>query len=81
MMEEIDPVMLFVMSLPFLLLAASLFLYTVRARRKDSGCYPNRPMDNREKRAYWAMKHFMQEDALPNTFFKSGDARKRKTGW
>jgi len=32
-------------------------------------CYPMRAMDNRERRAAWAVKHYLQNDAMPNTFF------------
>ena len=47
--------------------------------QQDRRCYPMRPMDNRERRALWAVKRYLNEPAMPNTFFNF-PIRKHGTG-
>ena len=62
------------LALPVLVLVAVIVSSRRTFPRQHRDCYPSRPMDNREKRASWAMKHYLSEDAMPNNFgwnFKS----------
>lgn len=43
------------------------FIATPRGRRDQ---YPWRPMDNRERRAAWAVRWYCKFKAPPNEFFK-----------
>jgi len=50
-------------------LALILAAFFDRHWKQDSHSYPMRPLDNRERRAAWAIKHYLQNEAMPNTFF------------
>lgn len=58
---------LFVIAILVIFMAALVSLHPVGnwiARRIDE--WPNRPMDNMEKRALWASRHYLTRPALPN---------------